>query len=79
MSGEVIFYFLFSLYASGSIWLSTYYLDLFGLGVILLLDVIYLIMESVSAYKEWKNTGGEVIPEDSKDGPVTKKNRYEVE
>lgn len=43
-SGEIIFYFLYSLYASASTWLANYYIDLFALGIILILDVIYLIM-----------------------------------
>lgn len=75
IAGEVIFYFLFSLYAAQSTWIPTYYIDLFALGIILLLDIIYFIMESVSAYKEWKSTAGEVIPEETKDG-INKKNRY---
>lgn len=76
ISGEVIFYFLYSLFVSGSTWLSAYSIDLFALGIILAMDVVYLIMESVMEYKKWKGQG-EIIPEDSKDGPA-KKNRYEV-
>ena len=52
-----------------------YYIDLFALGIILGLDLVYLIMEAVAVYKEWKSTAGEIIPEDTKDIP-TKKNRY---
>lgn len=74
--GEVIFYFLYSLYVSGSAWLATYYIDLFAIGIILLIDITDLIMEAVAACKQWRAQGGEVVPEES--GP-TKKNRYEVE
>ena len=58
ISGEVIFYFLFSLYAAGSALITDYYIDLFALGLILLLDIIYFIMETVSAYREWKSSAG---------------------
>lgn len=31
-----------------------YFLDLFGIGVILVIDVVYSILEMSGAYKEWK-------------------------
>ena len=51
VSGEVIFYFLFSLYVSQSSWLNNYYIDLFGLGIILLIDIIDLIIQTVHVCK----------------------------
>lgn len=72
--GEVIFYFLFSLYAGGSSFLTDYYLDLFLLGAVILIDSIYSIMELVVVCRTWRGetSGAEVIPEES-----TKK-RYQV-
>lgn len=49
--GEIIFIFLFSLFAGFSPWLQLYYLDLFGLGIILLFDIIYTIMELIEVFK----------------------------
>ena len=63
--GEAIMYFLYSIYAADTKdWFEKYYIDLFLLGIILLLDVIYMIMEGVHAYKN-RAAGVEVIPENS--------------
>lgn len=49
--GEVVFYFLYSLYVSQSPWLQEgTYLDLYALGVIILVDIIYSIMEGSILY-----------------------------
>lgn len=52
IGGEVIFYFLYSLYVSGALWLQKYYyIDLFGIGLILLIDIIFYIAEGTAVYK----------------------------
>ena len=72
--GEVGMFWLVSLYISGSKLMKDYYLDLFILGVILLMDLVYTIMEIVHWFKN-RNEGAEVIPEDSD----KRKNRYDVD
>lgn len=72
-----MFYFLFSLYASDSSFLTDYLLDLFILGVIIVVDIIFTIMEIVVVFKKWKDetAGAEVVPLETKDD---KKKRYEI-
>ena len=73
--GEVAMFWLVSLYLSGSQLLEKYYLDLFVLGVILLIDLVYTIMEIVHWVKN-RNGGAEIVPEDSNG---RKKNRYDLD
>ena len=74
--GEACMFFLVSLYLSQSKLISNSYLDLFLLGVIILLDLIYTIMELVHVFKN-RNHNAEVVPEDSDD--KRKKNTFDVE
>ena len=68
VTGEIIFYFLYSLYMSGSVWITPdIYLDLYALGIIILIDIVYAIMEGSIIYSEWKNNRSEVLPEQSRD------------
>lgn len=64
ISGEVVFYFLYSLYVAGSTWFTKYYyLDLFGIGIILVLDIVFYVAEGTVVFKEWsQNRRSEIIP-----------------
>lgn len=48
----VIFLFIFSLFGGESSWLHKYYLDMFGLGVIILLETIYVVLEAIHFIRE---------------------------
>lgn len=62
-TGEVLMYFLYSIYVSDSKeWFQKQYLDLFLLAIILILDIVYMIIEGVYLYR---NRTASLFPEDS--------------
>lgn len=64
--------------ASSSSHINDYFLDLFFLGVILIIDIIYVIAECIHYCRNRDKSQSEVVPENSQDGIDEKHKKYDA-